>query len=133
VACTAGFNSASCQTFFANEPSVNAKCASCLAPFEYSLTEGTGIFNCVSPFVTGSCNHDTGCVTDCEQKSCDGCKPSAEPACLAKVEAGQCAPYLSAASCAFGGFFGMGAFCNPFMYFNNYGSWLAAVGAHYCE
>jgi hypothetical protein len=133
AACTTGFASTSCQSFFSGEPLINAKCATCLAPFQYALTDGTGIFDCVSPYVSSTCNHDTGCISDCETQSCEQCSPSTEPTCITQVEMGQCSSYISGASCIGTALFGTAAFCSPTTYFGNYGDWLAAVGAHYCE
>ncbi|HEX4512559.1 MAG TPA: hypothetical protein VH054_03455 [Polyangiaceae bacterium] len=133
AACTLGFASASCQLFFQTEPQINKACATCLAPFEFALTDGTGIFNCVSPFVASNCNHDTGCISDCETTSCDQCPSNAVQQCEAQVAQGQCATYVQGASCVGTALFGNGSFCNPQTYQGNYGSWLAGVGAHYCE
>ena len=133
AACTAGFNSAACQLFFQTEPNINAACAKCLAPFEYPLQSGTGLFNCVSPYVSTSCNHDTGCITDCESQSCDQCPQNAVQQCMTQVAQGQCSTYIQGAQCIGTALFGSGSFCNPQQYQGNYGSWLAAVGAHYCQ
>jgi hypothetical protein len=133
AACALGFNSASCQLFFQTEPQINAACAKCLTPFEFAFTDGTGIFNCVSPFVTSNCNHDTGCIDDCETQSCDQCPPNSVQQCRAQVAQGQCQSYIQGASCIGTALFGNGSFCNPQTYQGNYGSWLAGVGAHYCE
>lgn len=133
AACTLGFGSASCQLFFQTEPQINAACAKCLTPFESSLPDGTGIFNCVSPFVTSNCNHDTGCIGDCETTSCDQCPPTSTQQCRTQVAQGQCQTFIQGATCIGNALFGSASFCNPQQYQGNYGSWLAAVGAHYCQ
>jgi hypothetical protein len=133
AACTLGFNSVACQSFFQTEQSINAACAKCLTPFEYNFQDGQGIFNCVSPFVTSTCNHNTGCIDDCLTQSCDQCPTSAIQQCKNQVAQGQCSTYLQGAQCIGTALFGQGSFCNPQQYQGNYGSWLAGVGAHYCQ
>ena len=133
AACTTGFGSAPCQSFIATEPSINAACAACLTPFYYDLTAGEGIFNCVSPYVTSTCNHDTGCVDDCETQSCSGCPSSSVQSCKTSVTMGQCSTYWSSATCIGSALFGTASFCSPTGYGGNYGSWLAGVGKHYCQ
>ncbi|HEY1958525.1 MAG TPA: hypothetical protein VGH28_23065 [Polyangiaceae bacterium] len=133
AACSAGFGTPACQLYFQTEAQINASCAKCLAPFESPLTDGTGIFDCVSPFVGAPCNHQTGCATDCETQSCDQCPPNAEQQCKLQVEQGQCQSYFQGVTCIGNALVGQGSFCNPQQYNGNYGSWLAGVGAHYCE
>ncbi len=133
AACTTGFGSSSCSLFFTDEPLINAKCATCLASFQYALQDGQGIFNCVSPFVTSTCNHTTGCVDDCELQSCVKCPSSSVPTCRNSVASGQCQPYITSATCIGTALLGTASFCNPTTYSGNYGSWLAGVGAHYCQ
>jgi len=133
AACTLGLGSAACQSFIQTEQQINAACAKCLVPFEYALTDGTGIFNCVSPYVGSTCNHSTGCATDCLTQSCDQCTASLKQQCETQVEQGQCASYLQGVTCIGTALFGQGKFCNPQQYGGNFGSWLAGVGAHYCE
>ncbi len=133
AACTGGFNSTACQSFFASEPSIHASCATCLASFQYALTDGQGLFNCVSPFVSSTCDHNTGCVDDCLTTSCDQCPPTSVQACKNSVATGQCSSYITAAQCIATALFGTATFCNPGTYGGNYGSWLAGVGKHYCE
>lgn len=133
AACTTGFTSSACQSFFASEPKINASCATCLAPFQYDLAVGTGIFDCVSPYVGSSCDHDTGCIDDCEVQSCAQCPQNAVAQCKQQVAQGQCASYIQGASCIGSALLGQASFCNPQQYQGNYGDWLAGVGAHYCE
>ncbi len=62
------------------------------------------------------------------------CSPSTEAACLNGVIMGQCSSYVSmATSCIGPALVGAATFCNGVTYLGNYGDWLAAVGAHYCE
>jgi hypothetical protein len=133
AACKGGLNSAPCQSFIATEPSVNAACATCLTPFYYSFNNATGIFNCVSPYVSSSCNHDTGCIEDCEGQSCSGCPPGSVASCRTSVEAGQCSSYWMSASCIATALFGTASFCSPTTYGGNYGAWLAGVGKQHRE
>jgi len=53
--------------------------------------------------------------------------------CRQQVAQGQCQTYIQGATCIGTALFGQGSFCNPQTYQGNYGSWLAGVGAHYCE
>ncbi len=133
AACTLGYSSTACQSFFASEPQINPSCAKCLTPFAYDLQQGTGIFDCVSPFVNSTCNHDTGCISDCLNTSCDQCPPSSVTQCEQQVAQGQCQTYIQGATCIGNALFGAGSFCNPQQYQGNYGAWLAGVGAHYCQ
>lgn len=133
AACTTGFGSSACQSFISSEPLINAACAKCLTPFEFDLQVGTGIFNCVSPFVASTCNHDTGCISDCLTTSCEQCPQNALQQCEIQVAQGQCQSYIQGASCIGNALFGSGSFCNPQQYQGDYGAWLAGVGAHYCE
>lgn len=118
---------------FLDAASISPGCAKCLTPFEFPLQDGVPIFNCVSPFVSSNCNHSTGCVTDCETQSCAQCPQNAQQQCYQQVLQGQCQSYLQQVQCIGNALFGQGSFCNPQQYQGNYGSWLAAVGAHYCQ
>lgn len=133
AACSLGFNSSACRLFFQTEPQINSACAKCLVPFEFDFTNATGIFDCVSPFVSPTCNHQTGCATDCETQSCDQCPQNAVQQCKLQVEQGQCQSYFQNVTCIGNALFGPASFCNPQQYGGNYGSWLAGVGAHYCQ
>lgn len=132
AACSTGFGSAPCDSFIASEPSIDASCATCLTPFYHALQDGQGIFNCVSPYVSSTCNHDTGCIDDCETQSCDMCPKGSIASCKSSVAMTQCATYWSSASCIASALFGGASFCSPTMYGGNYGAWLAGVGAKYC-
>src|SRR5260370_2169714 len=76
-ACGAGAHGAGCQAFFAFEQTQKPACAACLQQFDYDFQELTGLFVCAAPFVSASCDHSTGCVSDCVSSSCAMCDPSA--------------------------------------------------------
>jgi hypothetical protein len=129
AACSGGPDSAACQSFFAFEQATNSACASCLSPFDVPLNQGTGIFRCVAPFVTSTCNHETGCAGDCVTTSCSQCPAGGLLACESSVVTGQCATYFRQSQCALFAIFGAASFCNPQ---GGFGSWLGNVGTHYC-
>jgi hypothetical protein len=131
AACSGGANSSACQAFFAFEQAINPTCATCLAPFDVPFSEATALFKCVSPFVSASCNHDTGCVIDCTDKSCEQCSSGNVNQCRQNVGNQQCAQFFDDAACSFPAFFGAGAFCNPSNY-SNFGGWIQGVGGHFC-
>ena len=132
AACKTGFGSAPCQSFVSIEPTINPSCATCLTPFYSELNDGTGIFNCVSPYVSSTCDHTTGCISDCENQSCDGCPFGSVQSCKSSVQTGQCSSYWSGAGCVASALFGKANFCSPTAYGGNYGAWLAGVAGHYC-
>lgn len=134
-ACKTGFNSIACQNYFTTIASINPACSKCLSPFEYDLTAGTGIYNCVAPYVNAQCDHNTGCVADCVSTSCGQCPSNTQASCETQVRGfgGQCQKYIQQTGCVIQALFnGPGQFCSPQQYFGNYGSWLAGVGQHYC-
>jgi len=137
-ACSAGDQTAGCIAFFQFEQSQNFTCYSCLLPFDFGFGELTGLFNCAAPYVRGvppataaTCNHDTGCVTDCTTQSCSLCDPSAVTQCESQVRQGQCMSFLQSvgADCDFSG----ANVCNPQNYGGNFGQWLQGVGANFCQ
>jgi hypothetical protein len=134
AACTGGAHTSSCNSFFQFEQQQHPACATCLTPFHADFQELVGLFECVAPFVSSSCNHSTGCVVDCEDTSCSQCQPQDVAQCQQTALQGQCQPYLQQAACVLAGFLGQGAFCNPNspQYQGNYGRWLQGVGTHYC-
>lgn len=133
--CSSGYASFSCQQFYQTIAQTNPSCAKCLAPFAYDLQDAAGIYDCVSPYVTSSCNHATGCATDCEVSSCDQCPVNSVETCRGQVRQGngQCQGYFTGTQCVLQPLVNQASFCNPFQYQGNYGSWLAGVGAHYCH
>lgn len=134
AACSQGPNTTGCQNFFAQltaQPA-NAACAQCLSPFRYTFASQRGLVNCLSPFVSASCNRTVGCAFDCEDRSCEACAPVATGACRQNVRQDQCGAYFAGASCLAGAVFGAGSFCNPQAY-NGYGEWLREVGRQFCD
>ena len=134
AACIAGPASNGCLAFFAFEQANNPSCATCLAPFDVSFQEASGLFACAAPFVSAICDHSTGCASDCLVTSCGQCPAGAGAGCRNDVTQNQCSPYFQQSGCAIQAIFGPGpaAFCNPQNYNNNYGRWLQGVGGHYC-
>lgn len=135
AACAAGANGASCDAFFQFEQTSNPQCFACLSPFKvpFSTSEFDGIFRCVAPFVSSTCNHNTGCATDCQTTSCTQCSTQAAmDQCRFDVTRGQCASAFQQVTCIQSALVGAGAFCNPGNYNFNYGAWLQGVGGHYC-
>jgi hypothetical protein len=131
-ACGTGAHGAGCVSFFNFESTQKPACATCLQQFDYDFQELTGILNCASPFVSSACDHVIGCITDCEDKSCAMCDPSAVAQCQSDVRMGQCATYFNQAQCVVAAFMGAGSFCNPANYMGQFGAWLQGVGGHYC-
>lgn len=128
-----GAHSAGCTNFLAFEKANNNACGTCLAQFDYAFLEGQGIYTCVEPFVSPTCNHNTGCASDCTTQSCDACATSDQANCESQVRTGQCVGFFGQSLCALGGFGSGGSVCNPNGYTNrDFGLWLQGVGAHYC-
>ncbi|MEO8876634.1 MAG: hypothetical protein ABI461_13670 [Polyangiaceae bacterium] len=130
---TGGPHGPGCTTFLAFEKANNSSCGTCLAQFDYTFLEAQGLYTCVEPFVSSTCNHNTGCAADCTTQSCDTCSTANEANCESQVRTGQCVGFFGQSLCALAGFGGGGAVCNPTGYTNrDYGLWLQGVGAHYC-
>lgn len=134
AACSPGVTSASCDAYFSFIQSTAPSCGACLAPFRFAFADGTGLFNCVAPFVSSACNHNTGCAVDCTTQSCSQCPAANESQCDTSVRGaqGQCRTEFASASCFTQGLSGAGSFCNPVTYQGNYGRWLEGVGLNYC-
>jgi hypothetical protein len=134
AACGPGADSASCDAYFAFLDAVKPGCSACLDPFHVTFAAASGIYTCLQPFVSASCNHSTGCAIDCSDVSCTQCPAGAEAQCENNVRSanGQCRSYYQQTSCIATGLFTSGAFCNPTSYNGNYGAWLQGVGGHYC-
>lgn len=126
-----GQGSFSCNQFFSTINSIKPACGKCLNPFNYSFFEGTGIFNCVSPFVSPQCNRNTGCASNCQDVSCSQCPNGTASQCRTQVrQGGQCQGFFLQSQCAVQALGQpQASFCQPT---GNFGNWLAAVGAHYC-
>lgn len=131
-ACSAGAHTTGCQQFIAFEQAQKPQCAACLTQFDYDFQELTGLLRCAAPFVSPSCDHATGCISDCVTKSCALCDSASIAQCQTDVRTGQCQQYFNQAQCIIGAFMGAGSFCSPQNYGGNYGAWLQGVGGHYC-
>ena len=131
AACASGAASAGCRAFFTSEKQLNAACASCLAPFDVPFAQETGIFLCVAPYVSASCDQSTGCFDLCEQTSCSQCPTGSVATCKRQAQNGACRGYVSGTTCVLGGLTGQGSFCSPTGY-ASFGDWLRGVGGHYC-
>jgi hypothetical protein len=133
AACAGGAYTSACQNFFNFEFSQNPACGNCLQPFDVDFADQDGIFECIAPFVSASCNQSDACDFDCTTQSCGSCPDQMSyDTCRTNVGTGQCAKYQQAATqCEQSGYMGGGSFCNPAGY-SNFGSWLQTVGGHYC-
>jgi hypothetical protein len=134
AACQAGRDTVACRQFWAFIAQQKPACSACLKPFDYGFLEAIGIYNCVAPFVSSQCNHNTGCVRDCVTKSCEQCPAQSVAQCETTVRlgGGQCQPYVQQTTCIAQALQGPGSFCSPASYFGNYGQWLQGVGNRYC-
>jgi hypothetical protein len=133
AACSGGANTIGCGQFFQFEFSSNPACASCLQPFDYDLSQNTGVFQCAAAYVDGTCNRNAACMLDCTQQSCGGCfDPMSTAQCQSQVTAasGECATFST--QCVTQALGGSAAFCDPATYQGNFGAWLQGVGAQYC-
>jgi hypothetical protein len=137
--------STACQSFFTLELAQNPPCARCLQTFDLDWTYSAALYPCVAPFVSASCNHDTGCVLDCEQHSCGSCAgDEAEEQCTAYLLGGGgppskvCTTSSAANDCVNQAIDqGPASFCNPSLYYGGvgsptFGAWLQGVGTYYC-
>jgi hypothetical protein len=130
-ACEGGAHSTACNSFFSFEQSQNPACAKCLTPFDYDFSELTGLTTCVAPFADPACNHITGCLVDCTDKSCAACADSGSlSTCQNEVPNTICSEYYNGAQCIQNAFIGAGSFCNPQT--GLFGDWLGQVGQYYC-
>jgi hypothetical protein len=130
VACSAGATSDTCSAFFQAESTIHSPCGNCLQPFDFDFATQSGIFACVAPYVSATCNHSTACLVDCITQSCYRCPDSA--ACAAQAPSTSCSAYAQAGPCVTQALGGPAALCDPSTYQGNFGAWLAAVGAKYC-
>jgi hypothetical protein len=136
TACAGGATTASCTAAFAVLQATHATCAACVKPFNVDFQDYSGIFRCVAPFVSTACNRSTGCDIDCATTACTGCTAANVEQCHQDVQntGGECDPFLLQAVCVNSvlGPGQPGRFCNPVLYGGNFGSWLRAVGRHFC-
>jgi hypothetical protein len=134
-ACAGGADTTGCSAILKTLTSNGAQsCALCLQPFVVPFEEETGIALCVAPFVSASCNQATGCYTNCEKETCSHCSATQLAACQGQAATGSCSALAAGLSCmnAAEADGGAATFCNPAGY-ANFGAWLGAVGAVYCE
>ena len=125
-ACSGGPYATSCLALGANSP-----CSNCLAAFEYDFSAQIGVRECVAPYVSATCNHNSACLTDCLTQVCYHCADAMD-ACDVQAQSGACAAFTPADACVTQALNGVGAVCNPNTYQGNFGAWLQAVGAKYC-
>jgi hypothetical protein len=132
AACATGAYTTTCFNFFNVEQQQNPSCGSCLQQFDYDFADSQGVYACVAPYVSASCNQSTACSSDCEFQSCGSCLdlPTFEQ-CRTTVQSGQCASYVQAAQCDQAALAGPASFCDPSQY-ANFGAWLQVVGNQYC-
>ena len=83
--------------------------------------------------MAAACNRSTGCATDCQDTSCTQCPAGTADQCRSAVNAGggQCNTFVQQTACV-AGVLGVGQLCSPATYGGNFGSWLRAVGDHFC-
>jgi hypothetical protein len=132
AACATGAETGSCLAAFAVLSATNAACGRCLSPFRVPFAQGTGLARCAAPFVDSTCNHATGCATDCADTSCNACPVGNVAQCKLSVSAngGQCSSFAQRPGCLLPTLV-PGALCSPVTY-PNFGGWLRAVGDHFC-
>jgi hypothetical protein len=133
--CAGGPDTPQCVAAFQVLASVNAACATCLTPFNQPFNQISGIYRCVAPFVNATCNRNTGCATDCQDDSCAQCPPASEDQCKSSAVQNHCGGFFAQTAGCVNGAIGPGQpgrFCNPVVYFGNYGAWLRAVGDRFC-
>jgi hypothetical protein len=133
AACSGGYLSPSCSGFSGYESTQSAGCFYCLAPFFWDFTQVTGLVACAAPYLDATCAPQAGCYGSCMQSVCPSCATqAAESQCLMTAASGACATYSAGNTCLGTALAGPASMCNPATYQNNYGAWLAAVGAQYC-
>lgn len=130
-----GISGTSCTQYFTFEATNDPACNSCLTNFQFDLNDKRGVYACVAPYVSPTCDGQTACETDCEGTSCAKCASASESSCLSAVNQGQCATYLTASeSCTDAALNNpaTGQFCNPTLYGGDFGAWLQGVAQTYC-
>jgi len=131
TACAGGAESTNCTNFLNAEFSVNANCANCLEQFDYELATRTGIYLCAQPFVGPACDVSLGCAQDCESQGCGQCSGDINT-CDQAARTGECSQYFTASETCLANNAAAKALCGAANY-ANFGAWLQAVGAHYCQ
>lgn len=133
AACNGGADTGTCEAALQVLAATNPACSACLSPFAVPFGRLTGLYRCAAPFVSGTCNHSTGCAVECRETSCVGCVPGSEDECVTSVSGagGQCNTLVQQTACIVPAI-GVGDLCGPGTYANNFGRWLRAVGDHFC-
>lgn len=133
AACGAGHDAGTCAAAFRVLVATHPACATCLEPFHKPFAQLGGLYRCAAPFVDRSCNHTTGCATDCQDASCGSCPLGTENLCRSQVNGGggQCNRIIAQAACVLPAL-RPGGLCSPATYGANYGSWLRTVGEYFC-
>jgi hypothetical protein len=129
--CAAGAQTADCENFFQGEFDSNENCGICLEQFDVDFIDLTGIYLCSEPFLTSACNGSTGCANTCATTACQECAGD-QLKCEASAITGECSTFVQAGNTCIANSMQASALCSATNY-PNFGSWLAAVGAHYCE
>jgi hypothetical protein len=126
---------------------VSAPCQACLENFAFGTTSQTtdgrqsplnlpsqaGVRACAAPFVDAACNHNSACIVDCLTEACTVPGPCLiATGCESQAQAGTCATYFADDACITQALAGPAAFCDRATYQGNFGTWLLAVGTHYC-
>jgi hypothetical protein len=133
AACAGGPDTGTCVAAFQVLAAANPACAACMAPFDVAFGQLTGLYTCAAPSVSNSCNHATGCATECQDTSCVACPAGSEAQCRNQVNAvgGACRAFVNQTACVTPAV-QPGGLCSPSTYAFNFGAWLRAVGDHFC-
>jgi hypothetical protein len=132
AACSVGAHATGCNSFFSFEQIQNPACNTCLQQFDFDFSEESGILACIAPVVDATCNHNSACINDCTSSACTGCvDPATTAMCQTAVRTGTCQSFYGN-SCLSTALSGPGAVCDSSKY-GNFGAWLQAVGAKYCQ
>lgn len=129
--CAAGAETAECQDFFDGEFGSNGNCANCLEQFDIDFVDLSGIYLCAAPFLSNTCNGETGCANDCASTVCETCSGD-QTTCENTAIAGECNPLVQPANDCIAASAQATAQCAQASY-PNFGAWLAGVGKAYCQ
>jgi hypothetical protein len=135
AACAGGPDTATCQAAFTVLQATNSACALCMQPFDRPFNPPDAIFLCAAPGVSPACRHTTACASDCLDTTCNQCDPASFDQCINDAESngGQCRSGLEQSlTCLAAGNGAQLALCNPQTYGFQFGTWLRAVGRHFC-
>jgi hypothetical protein len=135
AACSGGPDTATCKSAFTVLNATNPDCAKCMTPFDTAFNPPDGIFLCLAPGENAPCNHQTACADTCLHTACDTCDPAVRDQCIGDAEngGGACdAAVNDAINCVVGGDQKQLQLCDPQTYGFAFGTWLRAVGRHFC-